>query len=152
MIASIQKAHGCIFFLFNDIIKAQAAQPAISDRPLPAQQLQRCSRLSPQQPRCRHLSPVAATASTALPQPQPLLPMPLPPMLLRCAPMQPQLHYHCHLCHLQPLLRLIVVFQSQSCEPTSTDAAAATAVANAGATCRRLSANPTAAADATICS
>ena len=31
MIASIQKLHGCIFFLFNDIIKAQAAQPAISD-------------------------------------------------------------------------------------------------------------------------
>ncbi len=32
MIPSIQKAHGCIFFLFNDNIKAQAAQPAISNR------------------------------------------------------------------------------------------------------------------------
>ena len=33
MIASIQKAPCCIFFLFNDIIKAQAAQPAISNSP-----------------------------------------------------------------------------------------------------------------------
>ena len=32
MIASIQKALGHIFFLFNYIIKAQVAQPAIYDR------------------------------------------------------------------------------------------------------------------------
>ena len=65
--------------------------------------------------------------------------------------MQPLLRCRCSLCHLQPLLHLIVVFRSLSCEPTSTDAAAAPAVADAAATCHRLSANPTAAADANVC-
>ena len=77
--------------------------------------------------------------------------MPLPPTPLCCTPTQPWLCCRCRLCHLQPLLHLIVVFRSLSCEPTSADAAATVAVADAASTCCGLSANPTAAADAIAC-
>jgi hypothetical protein len=78
----------------------RSSHVAIAATPLPAQQLGCYGCLLPQQLRCRHISPIATTASAALPQPQPPLPMPLPPTPLRCAPMQPRLRCRCHLCHL----------------------------------------------------
>jgi hypothetical protein len=93
--AALLPLHCCI--VAHRRRSSHVATPAA---PLPAQHLGCYGCFLPQQLRCHHISPIAATASAALPQPQPPLPMPLPPTPLRCAPMQTRLRCRCHLCHL----------------------------------------------------